>query len=95
MILKSLSAGQADSAGFRSYRVAPAPDMVLTSPWPLNRVENAKGLVIKKVQNYLDAYEYVWSTPGTYKVTFVAANANYQGSSEIVKDFTINIVEKF
>ena len=57
MILKSLSAGQADSDGFRSYRVAPAPD--------------------------------------TYKVTFVAANANYQGSSEIVKDFTINIVEKF
>lgn len=28
MILKSLSSGQADSDGFRSYRVAPAPDMV-------------------------------------------------------------------
>lgn len=67
----------------------------VSKPRPLNRVENAKGLVIKNVQNYLDAYEYVWSTPGTYKVTFVAANANYQGSSEIVKDFTINIVDKF
>ena len=71
MMLKSLSAGHADSDGFRSYRVAPAPDTVECRTCPLLGLSTG------------------WRTQKDLSY------ANYQGSSEIVKDFTINIVEKF
>lgn len=67
---------------------------VFTTPRPLNKVANDKGTVIKNLQNYLREYEYAWSQPGTYKVTFVGRNENYASSSEEIHEFTITILEK-
>ena len=67
---------------------------VFTTPRPLNKVANDKGTVIKNLQNYLREYEYTWTNPGTYKVTFVGRNENYASSSEEIHDFTITILEK-
>lgn len=57
-------------------------------------VDPDKGVVIKNLQNYLHTYEYTWTKPGTYKVTFVGRNENYASSSEQVVEYTINILEK-
>lgn len=57
-------------------------------------VDPDKGVVIKNLQNYLHSYEYTWTEPGTYKVAFVGRNENYASSSEMVKEYTITILEK-
>lgn len=67
---------------------------VFTTPRPLNKVANDKGVVIKNLQNYLHSYEYVWNEPGTYKVVFVGRNENYASASEQVFEYTITILEK-
>lgn len=65
----------------------------ISTPAPLNRVANDKAAVIKNQQNYLTSYSYVWTKPGTYKVTFVGTNANYMSSTNEVHEFTITILE--
>ena len=65
-----------------------------TTPQPLSKVANDKGTVIKNLQNYLHTYEYTWTKPGTYKVTFVGRNENYAASSEEIIEYTIIILEK-
>lgn len=67
---------------------------VFTTPRPLNKVANDKGVVVKNLQNYLHSYEYIWNQPGTYKVTFVGVNANYASSSEEIIEYTVTILEK-
>lgn len=67
---------------------------VFTTPRPLNKVANDKGVVIKNLQNYMHEYVYTWDKPGTYKVTFVGRNENYASSSEQVFEYTITILEK-
>lgn len=67
---------------------------VFTTPAPLNKVANDKGVIIKNLQNYLHDYEYTWTVPGTYKVTFVGRNENYASSSEEVIEYNITIIER-
>ena len=57
-------------------------------------VDNDKGIVIKNLQNYLRSYEYTWTEPGTYTVTFVGRNENYAAASEEVIEYTITILDK-
>ena len=57
-------------------------------------VSNDKGTVIKNLQNYMHSYEYTWTEPGTYTVTFLGRNENYASSSEEIQEFTITILEK-
>lgn len=67
---------------------------VFTTPSPLNKVANDKGIVVKNLQNYLHEYEYTWTEPGTYTVTFVGRNENYAAASEEVIEYTVTILEK-
>lgn len=67
---------------------------VFTTPTSLNKVSNDKGESIKNIQNDLHSYEYVYTKPGTYKVTFLGRNENYLSSSEMVKEYTITILSK-
>lgn len=41
----------------------------------------------------LRSYSYVYTSPGTYRATFVAANANVGGRKEVVKQFTLTVIE--
>lgn len=63
-------------------------------PMDLNSIPNDKGTVVKNLQNYMDSFSYTWNEPGTYKVVFVGRNANYIGSSELVKEMTVTILNK-
>ena len=67
---------------------------VISTPAPINKVSNDKGVVIKNLQNYLHSYEYTWTKPGTYTVTFVGRNENYAASSEEIIEYTVNIIDK-
>ena len=67
---------------------------IISTPAPLNKVSCDKGIVVKNLQNYLHEYEYTWTKPGTYKVTFLGRNENYVHESEQVIEYTINILEK-
>ena len=67
---------------------------VFTSPRPLNKVANDKGIVVKNLQNYIHEYVYTWDKPGTYEVVFVGRNENYAASSEQFHKYTITILEK-
>ncbi len=66
---------------------------VISKPTALNKVDNDKGQVIKNLQNYLHSFEYTWTEPGTYTVTFVGVNSNYAGSSHKETEITITIFE--
>ena len=66
---------------------------VISKATPLNRVANDKGVAIKNLQNYLHTFEYTWTEPGTYTVTFVGTNSNYAGASQDVKEMTITIFD--
>ncbi|WP_343534255.1 DUF5017 domain-containing protein [Pedobacter sp.] len=46
-----------------------------------------KSIGSQSVQNYTHIYQQ----PGTYKATFIAANANTEGSKQIKKEITLNI----
>lgn len=52
-----------------------------------------EGTVIKNIQNYLPTYEYTWTEPGTYKVSFVGTNCNYLDYGKQVHEMTITILE--
>ena len=67
---------------------------LISKPIPLNKVSNDQGTVIKNLQNYLHTFEYTWTEPGTYTVTFVGTNSNYAGRSEKVHKFTIIVLPK-
>ena len=66
---------------------------VFTTPRPLNRVANDKGVVIKNLQNYMHEYTYTGTEPGTYEVVFVGRNENYASASEQIHKYTITILE--
>lgn len=66
---------------------------VISKATPLNKVANDKGVAIKNLQNYLHTFEYTWTEPGTYTVTFVGTNSNYAGASQDVKEMTITIFD--
>lgn len=51
-----------------------------------------EGVVVKNLQNYVPSYEYTFSEPGTYTVTFVGVNENYIDASELVKELTVTIL---
>lgn len=50
-------------------------------------------MAIKNLQNYLYTFEYTWTEPDTYTVTFVDTNSNYAGASQDVKEMTITIFD--
>lgn len=83
--------GQGIAGGKLDYNI---DGWYVTTPRKLNSVENDKGMVIKNIQNYLDSYEYTFSEPGSYEVTFVGTNENYLGAKECIRQFRINILPK-
>lgn len=50
-------------------------------------------IVIKNMQNYMNSYDYIWTEPGTYQVTFVGTNCNYMGNSSQTHSLTVTIIQ--
>ena len=72
----------------------PLKGWVVTTPQMLNAVANDEGTVIKNMQNYLSSYSYTYAEPGTYTAVFVGRNSNYIGTSEMVKEVTVTILDR-
>lgn len=67
-------------------------DWAITAPVIADRTNPDVGLGIKSfADNTLTSYEYVYNSPGTYKVVFVVSNATVKGQEKSVKELTITI----
>ena len=67
-------------------------DWVISRPFNLSAVSADIGLGLKTATTVLSEYNYTYTAPGTYTVTFVAGNASKDELKNIVKQLTI-IVE--
>lgn len=67
---------------------------VFTTPSALNQVANDKAVVVKNLQNQMDSFVYTYLEPGNYTASFVCVNADYQGTSSSVQEFSITVVDK-
>ena len=71
---------------------APANETwVMTKGFFLTSVIPDKGIALKNMSTRLDEYSYVFTKPGTYKVTFVASNENVYGGNKVIKEFTVTV----
>lgn len=63
----------------------------VTNPINLVNVLPDKGTPIKNMTTRTDQYSFIYSQPGTYKVTFDAFNINVYGESRSVRDVELTI----
>lgn len=68
---------------------------MISAPITLNMIDPDTGETIKGFIDYMDSYDYTFEEPGTYTVSFVASNASHLGVSQVVKEVTVTIVDKF
>ena len=66
-------------------------DWVISRPFNLSSVSTDTGLGLKTATTYLSNYTYAYTVPGTYTVTFIAANASRDESSQIIKQIKLTI----
>lgn len=57
-------------------------------------VQPDRGMPIKSTNAKLPTYEFTYTKPGTYTVTFVATNANIWDSQQTVREVTVTVQEK-
>lgn len=68
-------------------------DWLISNPILINSRAGDTGVVIKKMSIDMDSYKYVFNKAGTYTVTFVARNANYKSTSELIKTVQVVVSE--
>ena len=93
---------------WRSYMTDPASDYmlglhpnnnaifrswVISNPIDLKSRTPDTGEAIKNIITYVNSYNYTYSEPGLYKVTFVMKNVNYRASDEEVRDVYVRVLE--
>lgn len=64
---------------------------IITSAINLTAVQPDAGEALKNMSTRMDEYSHVYTTPGTYTVTFVASNQNVYGGDKVVKELEITI----
>lgn len=64
---------------------------IITSAINLTAVQPDTGEALKNMSTRMDEYTYVYTTPGTYTVTFVASNQNVYGGEKVMKELEITI----
>lgn len=65
-----------------------------TSPVSLNGVNPDTGFNVKNLMEHKTFYDYKFSKPGTYTVTFEATNASHLGMSRTSKSLEVTIKDK-
>nr|WP_226904883.1 DUF5017 domain-containing protein [Pedobacter schmidteae] len=68
-------------------------DWVVTKQFNPNSTVPDIGEPIKNISQKLTSYSRVYTKAGVYKVTFVATNANLEGSASVVKELELNITQ--
>jgi len=70
-------------------------DWLITSAINFKSVKPDEGTTIKNLANLtLTDYQYIYSKPGTYTITFVGANLNLNESKKVVRQITIKVLPK-
>lgn len=64
---------------------------IVSSALNLTAVQPDAGVALKNMSTRMDAYSHVYTTPGTYTVTFVASNQNVYGGDKVIKEVEITI----
>ncbi len=67
----------------------------VSKPIHINEVDLGPdwAVAIKGISNsQIEEYQYTYSTPGNYKVYFIAKNANIENSEEVIRELDITIV---
>lgn len=67
-------------------------DWLVSKPLFINETTPDTGVAIKDISDNLSQFRYTYFKPGTYKVSFVASNGNYEAFSRVVKEVNL-IVE--
>ena len=76
----------------QTTRKATSVQWALTAPFKLNKVTPDVGVSIKTMGGAtLTSYNYSYSKAGTYKVVFLAFNANSKEEKQVMRQFVINV----
>ena len=67
-------------------------DWLVSKPLFLNKVFPDRPKVLKNISSRMSEYQYTFTSPGTYQVTFLASNINTYEENKIVKSMTIEIL---
>ncbi|MFB9058250.1 DUF5017 domain-containing protein [Mariniflexile ostreae] len=69
-------------------------DWLISLPLTLSgAVDPDRGLPLKTYSERLEAFEYTYTEPGTYKITFVGSNETIYGQEDNIKEYTITVTE--
>ncbi len=66
-------------------------DWLISEKIKLNSCTPDTGEAIKDINRTITSYSYTFNTPGTYTVSFLAGNANVDGSKVVLKEMTIEV----
>lgn len=59
----------------------------------INACTPDSGVGIKNITEDLNTYSHTYDKVGTYTATFVGRNANYKQQTEVVREYTVNVIE--
>lgn len=83
--------GDPPAAGVENPLWKDNDDWLISKKVELTNCIPDQGVVIKDISRRVSGYEYVYTKPGTYTVTFLAGNTNVEGVKSVVKEFTIEV----
>lgn len=66
-------------------------DWVVSRALDLNSVSPDAGEALKNITTVLNNYTYIFTEPGTYKVTFLASNITVDQSDSVIKELTVTV----
>jgi hypothetical protein len=64
---------------------------VISKALVLNKVTPDVGVPLKNMTTRMSEYSYIYTTPGTYKATFLASNTSRYDKTEDVQELTIEV----
>ena len=66
-------------------------DWAVTRGLNLSKVLPDRGFALKNITSQMDGYDYVYTTPGEYTVTFLATNATKDEMNTVVRELNITV----
>ncbi|KAA2243307.1 DUF5017 domain-containing protein [Chitinophaga agrisoli] len=67
-------------------------DWVISKGFDVTSVSPDAGVALKNISTTLPSYKYVYTKPGTYKITFEISSVRYNGARRLTKELTLTII---
>ncbi len=78
--------------GLVDYAQGGDEDWAISKPFDLSKISPDYSVAVKNTSQLIDKYTYIFTKPGTYKVTFVASNISKTESASVIKELTLTII---